>query len=105
MTENRKQIAQLTERIAEMQRRSAYEIARGDQAEAALRDALGEMTDDLNETQATYVREQVDRMYEALDASDIDPAHYGEAAEHLWERFGPAIARGVAAREGANDGA
>ena len=105
MTENRKQIAELNERIDAMQRQSAHEIARGDQSEAALRDVLAEMTDGLNDAQATYVREQVDRMYEALDASDIHPSHYGEAAGHLWERFGPAIARGVAAREGANDGA
>lgn len=105
MTEHRKQIAELKERIDAMQRQSAYEVARGDQAKAALRDALAEMTDGLNEAQSTYVCEQVDRMYEALDASDIDPSHYGEAAGHLWEQFGPAIARGVVEREGANDGA
>lgn len=105
MTENRKQIAELKERIDAMQRETAYLIASNDQTQAALRDALAEMTDGLNETQATYVREQVDRMCEALAASAIHPAHYGEAAEHLWEQFGPAIARGVAAREGATDGA
>jgi hypothetical protein len=73
-------------------------IARGDQAEAALRDAMREMTADLNEDQADYLRQQVERFHAALESSPIHPDHYAEAAEHLWDRFAPVIAAGLEAR-------
>jgi hypothetical protein len=82
----------------EVQVRLARAIHRGDQAEAALRDAMAEMTAGMNDAQSAYLRERVDQLHAALEASDISPDHYGEAAKHLWAKFGPAIERELEAR-------
>lgn len=84
--------------LCDARRREGAAIHRSDQTEAALRDAMREMTDGLNEAQSAYLYEQVDRLHSALEESPIHPDHYSEAAEHLWEQFGPAIAAGLEAR-------
>ena len=78
--------------------REAFWIARGDQSEAALRDALRDMTDGLNEAQTAYLIEQVNRFHAALESSPIHPDHYGEAAGHLWDRFSEDVQRGLEVR-------
>lgn len=81
-------------------------IAETDQLGAAARDARANMLAGLNAEQAAYLTEQAETFRVALHESPIHPDHYDEAAEALWDQFGPTIARQLAALAGgASDGA